>query len=119
MWGLETIIAMNNKRAEEVEMLGGQDPYHLTSLEQLENFPPYPFPNVGSYSDNYDKEYKRVDSLFVDSSGFGSEGEPALTQTEFKAKLEELLEEYSESGGIYLAIESEGQFQVHIGVWID
>ena len=116
MWGLETIIAMNNRRAEEIEMSGGKEPYHLTSVDELDNFPPYPFPNVGSYADNYDEEYERVDSLFVDSTGWGSEGEPALTQSQFKARLKELLEEYSD--GIYLAIESTGQFQVHIGVWI-
>ncbi len=54
--------------------------------------------------------YKPVgEPLFVDSSGFGSEREPALTQRQFVAKLR--------AGYAYAVIEA-GQFQVYVQEFI-
>lgn len=50
--------------------------------------------------------YDLVNSYFVDSSGFGSDGEPALTFDKFLNKVKD---------GFYYGIQEVGQFQVYIG----
>ena len=50
----------------------------------------------------------------MDSSGFGSEDEPALSMGQFKEALQALMEEH---GPLLLAIEEQGQFQVYVAVW--
>lgn len=86
-------------------------PFPLHSEDQLENMPPFPFPNFGDKSDDMDEAHERVDSLFCDSYGFGG---PALSHDGVKRKLKELLEEH---GDLMLAIEEQGQFQLYLGVW--
>ena len=54
------------------------------------------------------KGFKEVDSLFVDSSGFGEIGEAALTIDQFYAKVK---------AGLYYGVTDAGQFQVHVGVF--
>jgi len=53
--------------------------------------------------------YKMVQEFFVDSSGFGTDGEPALT---FKAFLGQV------KAGFYYGITRVGQFQVYIGEFV-
>ena len=113
MYGLETIIAMNKKAGEKARELGVQ-PFLLESKEQLDEMPPFPFPNIGDDSVEVDKLYERVDTLFCDSSGYGAPGEPALTIDQLMARLGELIDEH---GAIRVAIEEEGQFQLYLGVW--
>lgn len=64
-----------------------------------------PFPALGSYKP---KGFKLVDSLFCDSSGFGTESEPALTYRQLIDKLE---------AGKYYSLGDCGQFQVYVNVW--
>lgn len=52
------------------------------------------------------KEFEEIDEHFVDSSGFGRKGEPALTPEEFLKKVKK---------GRYYAITSIGQFQLFVG----
>ena len=77
--------------------------------------PPFPFPNLGDDAENLDRQYERVASLFVDKSGFGAPDEPSLTTDQFTDRLRELLRE--NEGGLRLAIEEEGPFQLYVGVW--
>lgn len=53
--------------------------------------------------------YKKVNTYFVDNSGFGSETEPALTIPYFLSKVKQ---------GYYYGITNVGQFQVYIGEYI-
>lgn len=62
-------------------------------------------PNLGDY---IPLGWERIDVLFVDASGFGSENEPALTKDQFLNKVE---------SGLGYAIVESGQFQVYIGVY--
>ena len=62
-------------------------------------------PFIGSYVPT---GWKLVDTLFVDTSGFGEPGELALTQEQFTYKLR------ADFG--YAVIE-QGQFQAYIGVF--
>ena len=60
-------------------------------------------PNIGSYEP---PGWDLICSYFVDKSGFGSEGEPALTIDQFFAEIKK---------GLAYAIVEEGQFQVYVG----
>jgi len=118
MMSLETIRAMSNERAE----IAAQErlvPYMIYSRDELDTFPGgdnyvdrhFPFPNIG----NYEPEgYEKVTDLFVDSSGLGSPGEPALTASQFINELKDL---YDCHGPIACAITMAGQFQVYITVY--
>jgi hypothetical protein len=66
--------------------------------------PRLPFPAIG---DRTPRGWKRLDDEMVDSSGFGSESEPATTITSFITK--------SLKPGFGYAIIEAGQFQVVIG----
>lgn len=63
----------------------------------------FPFPFIG---DHVPAGWEEVDSHFVDSSGFGRPGEPALTAGQFLDALE---------AGYGYAITEAGQFQVYVG----
>lgn len=52
------------------------------------------------------KGFNFIKRYFVDNSGFGTQGEMALTASEFLEKVEK---------GKFYAIISQGQFQVYIG----
>jgi len=54
------------------------------------------------------KGWHEVDSLFVDSSGFGQRGEMALTQGQFIEQIK---------AGLAYGVTEAGQFQVHVGVF--
>lgn len=60
-------------------------------------------PNLGDYRP---KGWELVETLFVDSSGWGSENEPALTIDQFISRMR---------SGLGYAVIEEGQFQVVIG----
>lgn len=60
------------------------------------------------------KGYELIEELFVDSSGFGSESEPALTRSGFERELEKLLKKH---GKLHACITRAGQFQVYIGLF--
>ena len=68
-------------------------------------------PFIGSHKP---KGWEKVEELFVDSSGFGSEAEPALTQRQFIAKVVENVEA---GHGYGYAIVEAGQFQCYVGVF--
>lgn len=63
----------------------------------------FPFPFIGDY---VPKGWRKVKDHFVDSSGFGMEGEPALTARQFAQLLQP---------GRGYAITEAGQFQVYVG----
>lgn len=64
------------------------------------------FPFLGSYVPKGWKRTEREALFFVDSSGFGDPGEPAMTISQFYEALE--------AGKGYAVIEA-GQFQVYVG----
>lgn len=99
MFSIETIRAMNKEAARKAK---GKKPY-IARHNQDEGV--FKCPNFGDYRPD---GYKLIDQLFVDSSGFGSENEPALTAEQFLAEVEQ---------GKGYAIIEQGQFQVWIGVF--
>lgn len=60
-------------------------------------------------------EWEETDEpWFVDSSGFGREGEPALTMEAFQQELREYVRENPEHG---FGISSVGQFQLYVSAY--
>ena len=58
--------------------------------------------------------YELIDELFVDSSGLGSDNEPALTASQFERKLAYLINEH---GPLEARITGAGMFQVYVGLF--
>jgi len=58
--------------------------------------------------------FEEVDTLFCDSSGFGSASERALTKQQAEQAVYELLEEHNE---LYAGITGIGQFQVYVTLY--
>lgn len=90
-------------------------PYFLKNSASLDKMPPYPFPNLGTFAEHYDETMEEVQTFFVDSSGFGSESEPALTQDQFHEELKKLIDQHPE--GLHIGISGQGYFQVYITAW--
>jgi len=110
MMSLETIQSMtqdNRKKAAKKSL----KPY-MVEAEDIEAWKegrcmPLPFPNIGDYEPPGFKP--DGDPLFVDSSGFGGEGEAALTLAGMLDALEV---------GKGYALVSEGQFQVYVQAFV-
>ena len=101
MMGLEAIEAMSREAAQRAAELG-QEP--LTAFVDGDKAV-LKCPKLGDYVPD---GWTLKEKLFVDNTGWGSEGEPALTVKQFLAKVKE---------GLGYAIVEEGQFQVYIGVF--
>lgn len=106
MMSLGTIRDMQREAAMRAAQEGMKPfvtwPEDIAAFKQAGGFP---FPFIGDYvPDGWTLE----DTYFVDSSGFGTEGEAALT---FDAFIR-ILEEYIGHGW---AITEAGQFQVYVG----
>ena len=103
MYGLATIVKMNEKT-----YTGGVKPKIIRTVEdgfKVRN-------SAGKKLNEYG--FKLIERLFVDSSGFGADYEPALSVRQFQEKIQELLNEH---GKIYGVITDEGQFQVYINIY--
>ena len=98
MYSLNEIIALNDEtsvKADEQKL----QPY-VAECDGDEGV--FKYPNFGYYRP---QGWKEVGTYFVDNSGFGGDGEPALTAEKFQASVKE---------GYGYAVTEEGQFQVHI-----
>jgi hypothetical protein len=103
MMSLDAIHAINDEKAEEARM-EGKTPFVVVSPASI--LPPFPFPHIGSYRPS---GWNLIETYFVDSSGFGSEGEAAMT-------VEEFMDAIKPNHG-YAIIEA-GQFQVRVGEFV-
>jgi hypothetical protein len=78
----------------------------------LRYWPPIPFPNLGSLEPD---GWERTDALwFVDKTGYGHDGEAALTVEQFKRELRHYVHENPGHG---FAITEEGEFQVYVSAF--
>jgi len=110
MWSLETLDYLNRQAARKARR-GKKEP-QVVSLEEIENFPPFPFPNLGPY---VPAVWERVDATwFVDSTGWGRSDEPALTVEQLKCELRHYVAENPDHG---FAIVECGQFQCYVGAY--
>ena len=86
MMSLSSIRQMSREACRKAAKAGAF-PYVPLHEDEIDAFPPFPFPFLGDYRP---KGWKLVDTLFVDSSGFGEDDETALSVPQLKAKLREL-----------------------------
>jgi len=101
MMSLEIIDQMSRKAGQKAARLKRQPLVAFTDKDSNV----VKCPNFGSYRP---KGWRLVKTLFVDSSGFGSGDEPALTKQQFIETVR---------AGFGYAIIEQGQFQLYIGVF--
>ena len=108
MYDLATIKSMNQEVAREARRKRNR-PYVPIVAEEVLEFPPFPFPSVGDY--NAPGWERTATNWFVDISGWGQVGEPALTIGEFRQELYDHAKANPTHG---YAITETGQFQAYI-----
>lgn len=99
MYSIEMIKQMNRDAAKAAK---GRSPY-IAKCDRDEGV--LHCPNFGDYRP---KGWKLVETLFVDSSGWGGDDEPALSISSFIDKVRD---------GFGYAVIEQGQFQVCVGVF--
>ena len=110
MFSPETIRAMSRKAARDsaragvVPLLVEEEDLEPGVLERHLRGVPF----IG---DRVPRGYRKVEDWFVDTSGWGSEDEPAMTQRAFLAKVRE------NGAGYAYALTEVGQFQGYVGVF--
>lgn len=111
MWSLETLDYLNRQAARKARS-ARREPY-VPSLEEIESFPPFPFPNLGPY---VPEGWERVEEAtwFADSSGWGQPDEPALAVSQLKNELRQYVSDNPSHG---FAIVEYGQFQCYVGAY--
>ncbi len=114
MFGLETIIEMNREAGERAKAEGTKP----LRVELGFEWPPPAsgIPFFGDAGEDLDEQFTRVDTLFIDTSGWGQDDEPALSMSQLGDRLRQLAEEH---GPLLLAMVEHGQFQGSLGVWQD
>jgi hypothetical protein len=103
MYDIQTIVSMNRaagKKARPAHGRKGKQPFIATVDGDIDCAK---IPMLGDYQP---KGWDLIETHFVDSSGFGSDNEPALSIPAFIKQVK---------AGHGYAIVSAGQFQVHIG----
>lgn len=111
MMSIEYIQSQSRKAARESQKAGKGplviEPYMLNDLDMLtEDLSRIPF-----LGDRTPKGWRKIDTLFVDSSGFGAEYEPAMTFRQFAMTV------MRNGAGKAYSIAQAGQFQVYINVF--
>ena len=111
MWSLGTLEYLNRQAARKARS-SRREPY-VPSLEEIDNFPPFPFPNLGPY---VPAGWERVEDAtwYADSSGWGRTGEPALAVNQLKGELRRYASDNPRHG---FAIVECGQFQCYVGAY--
>jgi len=103
MMGLETIRALNR------EMPKSKKPYVPKSEQEIDSYPPFPFPHVGDQRDPVG--WKFVKDLFCDNTGMDTRG-PAISTAGLKMILKDNLPKKYGYG-----VTEVGPFQLHLGVF--
>jgi hypothetical protein len=104
MLSVEYIVSERQKEAKRASRQH-RVPY-IVEREDIASMPPFPFPKLGIY---VPKGWKLTDTYFVDSSGWGEEGESALTAKQLLSKLKV---------GYGYALREVGEFQVVVGEYL-
>ena len=129
MMDIDTIVALNKEAGNKAKKYGIKpttfkqkklDRFDLMEIEYLGNYVPKGWKrlDVNKYVMKWELPYshKILDKggVFVDSSGFGQPGEPALTIQQLISLMAKLL---SNKPTLGFGIVSTGQFQITIGVF--
>ncbi len=111
MWSLATLEYLNRKAARQSQK-DKKVPYVPPFPAFVNEFPPFPFPNLGCRTP---RGWKRTGQCwFVDKTGTGYDWEPALTFEQFKRQLLAYAIDNPTHG---YAIVEEGQFQLYVAAF--
>ena len=114
MMSVATIDSLNRERAEQAAQ-DGLTPYVFFTTSEVDDLP-FPFPYIG---DHRPEGWDLVVEHFVDSSGFGTPGEPALTVDQFQQVIRDSIRAHApRRETVGWAITSAGQFQVYVGEFV-
>jgi hypothetical protein len=115
MWSLETLSELNS--VADLKKYLKKNPLNvLTQASDSKKSPD--FSGVDIELLEKVTGTKLVENLFVDSSGFGTSGEWALTYPEFECQLNAILEEKKkEDKTLVSCLTGIGQFQVYVGIF--
>ena len=105
----DVLQAVNDEAAAEAAKKN-RVPYVPHDDAEAERWPPFPFPNLGSYIPPGWELTK--DTFFVDKTGFGSGHERAFTGEQFKQLIIDHIANNPRAG---YAIIEEGPFQLVVG----
>jgi len=135
MMDIETIVALNKEQGRKSKRNAIKPVrFEEEDIEQAREGIISPLKKIVNLGDYVPKGWKRFNTkkiadqleisfswkilnnggLFVDSSGFGSDSEPALSVNQF---LEMIIKLYDFNKDLGFAIYSEGQFQLTVGVY--
>ena len=97
-------------------------PYVFWDEAEVDNPPDRAIPFIGHYCPKgwaplYDAEGDAVE-VMIDTSGFGSPSEPALTMNETKAWIKRHMKAGGASTSIGFALTCVGQFQAHLAAFV-
>lgn len=113
MMSLGTIHALASGR-----VAGGvedREPYVPWDADEVDGYPPFPFPNIGSYEP---EGWEEVVRFFCDKTGWDYSG-GALTHVQLKERLKRTISEAVKLGRtVGFAIVEEGQFQLYVGAFL-
>ena len=91
------VIRKMNQEAAEAAAQEGMEPYVYWDLSEARQGAPFPW--------------------FVDTSGYGADDEPALSQRQLTARIVETIETKTEGTQVGFALVELGQFQGYLGVF--
>ncbi len=112
MMGLDTIRQMADEAAEAAAR-DGSKPYVYWDSAEVDRLGVSPIPFLGSH---VPEGWELVEEFFVDSSGFGSPGEPAMTIPAFLERVKRTIESAPDHYQVVgWAVVQAGQFQVYVG----
>lgn len=112
MYSLKVIKSMN-KRAHAKAVQEDMQPFIFFNEEEVGNLPQQCLPEFGDYRPTRWK--MREETLFCDSSGWGSSDEPALSVEQTRDTILRIMRETE--GTVGFAVIETGQFQVYVGVF--
>lgn len=120
MMSTSVILALSDEAAARAARLARR-PYTIFNNEEIDRYPPIPFPDIGSYNPPgwklLQKENGETRFFFVDTTGMDLRG-PAMSIDDLKRALKRTEDEAREAKEIYgYAIIEKGQFQLCIGIF--
>ena len=114
MYCADTLRHVNDER-ELLLHLQDNPMAHIVRAQDVKRAPDYAQVDLSLLEKVSRREL--VDTYFVDSSGFGSAGEPALQYSNFQEIVNKLLEEKGEDENLYAVLSGVGQFQVYVSIF--
>jgi hypothetical protein len=113
MWSADTLAHLNAIEDLKVYILKHR-PRRVFKVDDVRNSPDFARVDVAALCKAFDAEH--VETLFVDTSGFGSPDEPALTYSQCQVRIAGILADKKPGERFYSVLSGIGQFQVYLTI---